>query len=263
MTTALFVPQWQGSGSAEARRLRAGAQMALERVEADRVVEVPVPDQLGPKVAGVRARDVLAAVQRSTLQALASIDDFVLTIGGDCSVDLGPIIAARDRFGDTLTVVWLDAHPDVYSPESLPSGAFHAMVVRALLGDGPDGLKPARPLDPSQLMVVGERAGAAVEHAYLAAKGLRRYGVADVERAFEELDGPVYVHLDLDVLEPKIFGSTCYPEPDGIDPEPLIELISRLDQLVGAAITECAPADAAWRGDEARVLTRLASAMTR
>lgn len=36
-----------------------------------------------------------------------------------------------------LTVLWIDAHPDVYSPQTLPSGAFHGMVVRALLGDGP------------------------------------------------------------------------------------------------------------------------------
>ncbi|TDC22365.1 hypothetical protein E1265_15885 [Streptomyces sp. 8K308] len=50
--------------------------------------------------------------------------------------------AAHARYGDQLTVLWSDAHPDVYSPRTLPSGACHGMVVRALLGDGPAGLTP-------------------------------------------------------------------------------------------------------------------------
>ncbi len=71
------------------------------------------------------------------------------------------------HYGDALTVLWIDAHPDVYSPSTLPSGAFHGMVVRALLGDGPPGLVPRRPLRPEQVIIAGERAGADSEHAYL------------------------------------------------------------------------------------------------
>ncbi|MEK8106121.1 arginase family protein [Micromonospora sp. M12] len=143
MTTVLCVPQWQGSASSKAPRLVAGARRAARLVPADAVVTVPVLETGGERADGIRALDVLVANQRLTQRALDGIDDDrVITVGGDCSVDIAPIAAARARYGDALRVLWIDAHPDVYSPQTLPSGAFHGMVVRALLGDGPAGLTP-------------------------------------------------------------------------------------------------------------------------
>src|SRR5262249_508174 len=162
-------------------------------------------------------------------------DDHVITVGGDCAVDIAPIAAARARYGDLLTVLWIDAHPDVYSPETLPSGAFHGMVVRALLGDGPAGLTPRQPLAPHQVIITGERGGRGCGGECLGGKGVRREGVDALDQAFDGLRGPVYVHVDLDVLEPTVFGSTCYPEPDGVAPQRLVALLSQLDDIVGAA----------------------------
>ncbi|WP_223189429.1 arginase family protein [Nonomuraea terrae] len=139
MATVLCVPQWQRSASGKALRLVVGAHRAAELVPADAVVTVPVAEAGGDKIAGVRAFDVLVENQWLTRQALATIDDRVITVGGDCAVDIAPISAAHARYGNALTVLWIDAHPDVYSPQTLPSGAFHGMVVRALLGDGPAG----------------------------------------------------------------------------------------------------------------------------
>jgi arginase len=50
---------------------------------------------------------------------------------------LEPVSAALARHGDGLAVVWFDAHGDLNTPESSPSGAFHGMVLRTLLGQGP------------------------------------------------------------------------------------------------------------------------------
>lgn len=133
MTTVLCVPQWQGSASSRAPRLMAGARRASELVPADTVVTVPVLETSGDKAAGIRAYDVLVENQRLTQKTLDGIDDRVITVGGDCAVDIPPIATAHARYGDALTVLWIDAHPDVYSPHTLPSGAFHGMVVRALL----------------------------------------------------------------------------------------------------------------------------------
>src|ERR1019366_5927813 len=157
VTTVLCVPQWQGSASSGALRLMAGASRAAGLVPADAVVTVPVLETGGEKVAGVRA------------------------------VDIAPIAAARARYGDVLTVLWIDAHPDVYSPQTLPSGAFHGMVVRALLGDGPAGLTPEQPLAPQQVIIAGERAGDVSEHEYLAKTGLRRHGVDDLDQVLDGL----------------------------------------------------------------------------
>jgi arginase len=75
------------------------------------------------------------------------------------------------------------------------------------------------------------------------------------------LTGPVYVHIDLDVLDPAQFGSICYPEPDGVAPQRLIDLVSRLDNVVGAAITEHAPSGGAGDSGESEVIRRLGAAL--
>lgn len=263
MTTVLCVPQWQGSASSRAPQLTAGARRAAELIPADAVVTVPVLETGGEKVAGIRAFEALVENQRLTGKALAGIDDRVITIGGDCAVDIAPIAAAHARYGDALTVLWIDAHPDVYSPQTLPSGAFHGMVVRALLGDAPAGLAPEQPLTPQQVIIAGERAGDVSEHEYLAKTGLRRYGVDDLERVLDGLHGPVYVHIDLDVLEPTVFGATCYPEPNGVPPQRLIDLVSQMNDIVGAAITEHAPSGDDLDPGEAEVIRRLGTVLTR
>jgi arginase len=261
MTTVLCVPQWQGSASRNAFRLAAGARRTAELVAADAVVTVPVPEPGGDKRSGIRALDALLDIQRLTGEALAGIDDLVITTGGDCGVDLAPIAAALARHGEDLTVLWFDAHPDCYTADTLPSGAFHGMVVRTLLGDGPEPLTPQRLLTPRQVVLAGVRTGDPTEYEYIEKTGLRMIGVENIESVADGLTGPVYVHIDLDVLDPTAFGSVCYPEPDGIAPERLTELVARLDDVVGVGITEHAPADD--NPAEADVIRRLGAALRR
>ncbi|MEV4620135.1 arginase family protein [Asanoa sp. NPDC049573] len=260
-TTALCVPQWQGSQAENARRLAAGARRTAALVPVDAVVTVPVRDDPGLFDQGVRALDVLVANLELTRQALAGLDGLVVTAGGECGVDLAPIAAARARYGDDLTVLWFDAHPDLYTPDTLPSGSFHGMVLRTLLGDGPAALVPAEPLRPEQVVIAGRRAGGPTELDYLARSGIRAVGVDDLERAVEGLAGPVYVHVDLDVLDPRAFGSVGYPEPSGVDPDRLAALLSAVDDVVGAAITEHAPPESTPDQAEAEVIRTLATAL--
>jgi arginase len=261
MATVLCVPQWQGSASREAPRLVVGARRTAEHLARGAQVTVQVLDAVGEKADGVRALDALLENLRLTREALEGIDDAVITVGGDCGVDLAPIAAAHARYGERLTVLWLDAHPDLYHPRTLPSGAFHGMVLRTLLGDGPASLIPEQPLAPEQVLIAGVRAGDASELDYIQRTGLRTFGVGELERLLDGLTGPVYVHIDLDVLDPSAFGSVCYPEPDGVLPERLIELVSQLDEVVGAAITEHAPADSVGDPTEAEIIQRLGAAL--
>ncbi|GAA1867974.1 arginase family protein [Asanoa iriomotensis] len=261
MVTALCVPQWQGSSAAGARRLAVGAGRTASLVAADAVVTVPVRADPGAFDLGVKALDVLVANLDLTRAALAGIDGPVFTAGGECGVDLAPIARARARHGDDLTVLWFDAHPDLYTPQTLPSGSFHGMVLRTLLGDGPAPLVPADPLRPEQVVLAGIRAGDPSEYDYLERSGVRGYGVADLERAVEGVSGPVYVHVDLDVLDPGAFASVGYPEPDGVAPDRLAALLASLDNVVGAAITEHAPPDDTTDQAEADVIRGLAAAI--
>jgi arginase len=241
----------------------AGARRTAELVAADALVTVPVLDTGGDKAGGIQALDVLLEHQRLTRQALAGIDDLVVTAGGDCGVDLAPIAAARARYGEELTVLWFDAHPDCYTTETLPSGAFHGMVVRTLLGDGPAPLTPEQLLNPAQVVLAGVRTGDPTEYEYLAKTGIRTVGVADLESVADGLTGPVYVHIDLDVLDPDEFGSVCYPEPDGVPSHRLIDLVARLDNVVGVGVTEHAPTDGTGNAGEAEVIRRLGTALRR
>ncbi|GIF49589.1 arginase [Asanoa ferruginea] len=261
MTTALCVPQWQGSLAGNARRLAAGARQTAALIPADAVVTVPVLDDQGTFDQGVRALDVLIANLKITRRALAGLDGPVVTAGGECGVDLAPIAAARAHYGDDLTVLWFDAHPDLYTPTTLPSGSFHGMVLRTLLGDGAAPLVPAEPLRPEQVIIAGVRAGDPTEYAYLGESGIRAFGVDDLDRAVDGLSGPVYVHVDLDVLDPAAFASVGYPEPNGVAPDRLAALLSRIDNVVGAAITEHAPPEGDPDPAETEIIRTLATAL--
>ena len=71
------------------------------------------------------------------------------------------------------------------------------------------------------------------------------------------------MHIDLDVLDPAEFGSVCYPEPDGVPSQRLIDLVSHLDNVVGVGVTEHAPDDGAGSVGEAEVIRRLGAALRR
>jgi arginase len=263
MTTLLCIPQWQGSSSPHALHLREGARQTASLVPADASVEVPVLDADGEKVAGVRRLEVLKENLWLTQHALAGIDDVVLTAGGDCGVELAPIAAARARYGDDLTVLWIDANADVSTPDTLPSGSFHGMVLRTLLGDGAADLVPDEPLMPEQVVLAGIRAFEPGQREYLDDAGIRWWGVVGFERALDGLDGPVYVHVDLDVLDPDEFGSVCYREPDGPAVQQVIYMIGGVDEIVGASITEHAPRDDADLARDADVVRRIGAALCR
>jgi arginase len=251
MTTVLCVPQWQGSAADGNHLLPEGARQTAEVIEAERVIVAPVGEAGRELVDGVGALPVLFENARVTRDILDETDDFVITAGGDCGVDLAPVIAAHERYGDELTVLWLDAHPDLYGPGDLRSGAFHGMVLRTLLGDGPPALMPQRLLRPEQVRIAGIRTSARTEREFIQKHDLRTFGMDTLARAFEQLSGPVYVHIDLDVLDPDVFGSVCYPEPGGVAPDLLVSLLRSIDDVVGAALTEHAP-----RGHDAAALHR-------
>lgn len=175
-----------------------------------------------------------------TVKAGVQVVDFPTEQHLDCRVQLGEADGGRHEHPPPKRRR-ADGAVNRRAPGRLQSadpavGAFHGMVVRALLGDGPAGLTPERPLAPQQVIIGGEqRAGDVSEHEYLAKTGLRGHGVDDLERVLDGLRGPV--HIDLDVLEP----TACYPEPGGVQPQRLIDLISQVDDIIGAAITEHAP----------------------
>ncbi|MEJ3746194.1 arginase family protein [Actinomycetes bacterium KLBMP 9797] len=254
--SVLVVPQWQGSGSRTAHRLWRGAAELAALIPAAERVTVDVDAPPGPARDGVTAHDALVANLRATRTALAGLDGRpVVTVGGDCGVDLAPIEAALAAHGERLAVVWFDAHGDLNTPASSPSGAFHGMVLRTLLGDGPPSLVPAQPLRPDRLVLAGVRALDPAERDFIAAHAVRHVAAPALAEPSTVVDAvaatgadTVYVHIDLDVLDPDGFASVGTPEPGGVTADQLAAAVRALAgrfTLAGLAITEYEPSRAA------------------
>ncbi|MEV5705357.1 GNAT family N-acetyltransferase [Actinoallomurus sp. NPDC052274] len=237
-TTVIEVPQWQGSSSARAHRLRAGARLLADLLPTADRVSVDIVDGAGAAALTGNALRIRAALERAGGR-------FAVTLGGDCGVELEPVAAAARRYGDRLAVVWFDAHGDLNTPASSPSDAFHGMVLRTLLGDGPADLVPGRPLKPGQVVLAGVRDLDPAEHEYATAAGIP---VVDDPEALVEAVGDasaVYVHIDLDVLDPSVFRSVGLPTPGGLTPDRLLAMVralARRFEVAGLGITEYEPA---------------------
>jgi arginase len=246
----VVVPQWQGSGSSRAMRLVDGADAIRGDLPASstRVVEVPLEagDDQGT---GVHRLSSIALVRDRLVDALRESAGPVITIGGDCGVELGAIGHVLTERPD-VAVLWLDAHPDLNTPESSTSHAFTGMVLRTLLGDGPAQLLPPVALPSNRVVLAGVRSTDPGEEVYLETHGIRAIDSSDVtaESLIEAIESTgataVYVHVDLDVIDPSQFAGIGYPEPFGVDSTTLVDALKAVlarFEFAGAGVTEFAP----------------------
>ena len=268
----VVVPQWQGSGSARAMRLVDGAEAIRGDLPAASTFSVNVPLEAGDELGtGVHRAGSLRIVHERSLAVLAEIEGWAITIGGDCGVSRAAIGHANERTKGDMAVVWLDAHPDLNTPESSPSGIFAGMVLRALTGEGPEGLVPARPVEPSRLVLAGTRSVDPGEDEFLDAHGIHPIPAAELSPA-TLLDAiaatgatSVYLHIDVDVLDPGEIDGLGYPVPFGISATTLTELIRGVKDrfaLAGASIAQFAPASPEAAVDDLGVLLRVIGALT-
>jgi arginase len=268
--TFVVVPQWQGSGSSRAMRLVDGAQAIAGDLPGASTIIVDVPLEAGEgQGSGVARFTSLQLVRDRQAQVLAGVSDWALTIGGDCGVELAAVSHVADS--REVALVWFDAHPDLHTPESAAVGAFHSMVLRTLIGEGAAPLVPARPLSPERVVLVGTRSFDDAEDAYVTNAGMRVLDGEDVDPAelvaAIEATGAtsVYLHVDLDVLDPGEIDGIGYPEPFGLTAGKLIELIRAVKAkfaLAGAGITEFAPASAERAADDLPTILRIIGALT-
>jgi arginase len=144
------------------------------------------------------------------------------------------------------------------------------MVLRTVLGEGPDELLPAKPLDPRRLVLAGTRAPDPGESAYLETAGitvLAEPTAASIVAAVEATGAAsVYLHIDLDVLDPAEIEGIGFPEPFGMTAGGLVECIGALLErwpLAGGAITEFAPASPQDAVTDLPTILRIIGALTK
>jgi arginase family enzyme len=160
-----------------------------------------------------------------TLAIACSLPERPLIMGGCCCAHIGAVEALATRVG-RLGVIWLDAHGDLNTPESSPSGNPWGMPLRMLIDS--DTVRAA------DVALVGARSLDPPEEEFISESGLW----LGEERVAEALDGvdAVYVAFDCDALEPDCGVSMFMPEPGGMTPdaaEGLLTEVARRKPVAG------------------------------
>ncbi|MGV8884151.1 MAG: arginase family protein [Microbacteriaceae bacterium] len=271
MTAAfVVVPQWQGSGSSRAMRLVDGALAIRGDLPTASTTLVEVPLEAGDaRGTPVHRLGTLLLVRERMLDVLRGLDAPAITIGGDCGVELAAIDHAVHQSPD-VAVVWFDAHPDLNTPESSPSGAFSGMVLRTLTGEGPAELVPEAHLAPTRIVLAGVRDVEAAEQQFIDDNAITLEWELEPEKLVAAVRATgatsVYLHIDLDVLDPAELAGLGSPVPFGATVAQLIEAIRALRTafaFAGAGVTEFAPASPEAADDDLPSILRIIGALTR
>ena len=180
----------------------------------------------------VHANTLLAARVRGVLAK----GHIPLVLGGDHSIAVGTIsgVAAHARSkGRKVGVLWVDAHSDINTPKTSPSGNVHGMPLAALLGLGPAALGQIagrfRKVEPGHVALVGIRSVDEGEREHLRALGVHVYTIADIDRhgihivmekalanVTKDTDF-VHVSFDLDAVDPALAPGVGTPVKGGLD----------------------------------------------
>ena len=200
------------------------------------------------------AETVAAAVERGA---------FPLVVSGNCMSSIGVVAGS----GRDLGVVWLDAHADFNTPESSLSGFQDGMGLSILTGTGWRALRETipgyRPVAEENVVLVGVRDVDPLEQERLDRSAVAvAAGGEGVERALDGLAGVdgVYLHVDLDVLDPSEGRANEYAAPGGLlaaDIERIVAAVGERAPIRGAAVTAYDPA-----ADPEEAIPAIAAALT-
>ncbi len=275
-TLRLLFPQWQGGnnpayhfGSQLLNWLAPKATGPIEEV----MVALPDPTPLSVENGIVGRRALLDQAGDARRLIDRHTPDRLVVLGGDCLIDLAPFAYLNERYDGDLAVLWVDAHPDVITPAESEHG--HTMVLGNLLGEGDPAFAALvkRPIRPENVMFAGRR-DTSDHFAAIQAKEKEMFDRLNLRtagpEALADTSEPVLhwlrsigakhvaIHLDLDVLDPRLFRSLLFSNPDPLVPSvdtypsgrmtmaQIVRLLSDVSQavdVVGLGITEHLPWD--------------------
>ena len=178
--------------------------------------EVPEPSaELIPELPAGSPQERMAHLYRELAEQVAGQDNPVV-YAGDCVATIG-VLAGLQRKGIDPTLVFFDAHGDFNTWETTPSGFLGGMPVAMLTGRGEqtivDGAGMKR-LDDERVIHVGARDLDPGEDQALAESAITVVSVDQL--AHHDLPpGPLYVHVDVDVVDPEELPAVNYPASGG------------------------------------------------
>lgn len=186
-----------------------------------------------------------------------------LVLGGDHSIAVGTVSGMANHFhrrGEKLGVIWVDAHADMNTPQTSPSGNVHGMPLACLMGKGPKALTHlfdwAPKVDPRNVALVGIRDVDSLEALHVSKSGVRAFTMRDIDqkglsRVMEEaIDiaaaGTAGIHLsfDMDSVDPDEAPGVGTPVRGGItyrEAHLAMEILSDTAKLMSLEVVEVNP----------------------
>lgn len=188
---------------------------------------------------------------------------FPLALGGDHSMAIGSIsgVAAHcKRENKRLGVIWVDAHADINTPESSPSGNIHGMPLSALMGHGAKELTSIGgefvKLDSENVVMIGLRSVDEGERSTIKSLGIPSYTMSDIDKhgafhitqlvlkALHEKVDHIHVSFDLDSVDPVVAPGVGTPVRGGFsyrEAHLIMELIADSGYMNSLDIAELNP----------------------
>jgi arginase len=186
-----------------------------------------------------------------------------LVLGGDHSIAIGTIAGMSSHYrksGGKLGLIWIDAHADMNTPDSSPSGNIHGMPLACSIGSGPRELTDlggfAPKIDASNVAIVGLRSVDETERQHVRAAGIRAYTMRDLdERGLRSVileaiecvsEGTVGFHLsfDMDAVDPSEAPGVGTPVRGGMtyrEAHLTMEIIGDSGRMTSMEIVEVNP----------------------
>ena len=168
------------------------------------------------------------SLEEQNLALAADLPERPLVLGGDCCSHVGAVEGLAARHG-RVSLIWFDAHGDLNTPETSPSGNQWGMPLRMLIDSGA--------VEPEDVALVGARNLDPPEEEFIRTSGLH-LGEDGIYRALDGA-GCTYVAVDADVLEPSEL-SVFMPEPDGLthaEVERLLRAVEARTKVLGAGFS--------------------------
>ena len=234
-------------------------------------IDSAAPETLTAGDSRARYLALIAAVCEQVCRRVCEVldnDGLPLVIGGDHSVAIGTIagIASHlrsqrnDRWTERPGLIWFDAHGDINTPDSSPSGNIHGMPLACLLGKGSPALTglgyAGAKLDASRCALIGVRDLDTQERELLKASGVRTFTMAEIDKrslatvmdeAIAIASAPqrmLHVSFDVDVLDPTVAPGTGTTKPGGLtyrEAHLALEMIADTERLTSLEMVEVNP----------------------
>ncbi len=240
-----YFPQWQGSGTG--KEIMTGARTLKEFVNDPDMVSIPLSKKALHKKNNINGYDALVEQLSTFKQILFQHKPKTIeTIGGDCGLEIIPVSYLASQYKN-LGVIWFDAHSDINLPEESSSHNFHGMPLRTLLDEGDRVLKNLlfTPIKPSQIHYIGLRDIDSKEQDKIVEDHIYAPLTLHIDHLVKTLKKKklthLYLHFDLDCLDPKDFDQTYYKVSNGLSikeaEECLMELKAKF-KIVGSSLLE-------------------------